>query len=116
MKRRDFIVLLGGAAAAWPLAARAQQPPHVWRIGWLSPTSGPGASTQAFLQVMRERGYVEGQNLAIEYRWTASKDEQMADLAADLVSTRVGLIVTAGNTATVGAKQATATITIVFAV
>jgi putative tryptophan/tyrosine transport system substrate-binding protein len=116
MRRREFITLLGGAVATWPHAARAQQSPRVWRIGWLSPNSGPGPSTQAFLQVMRERGYVEGQNLAIEYRWAASKDEQMAGFAADLVSKRVDLIVTAGTPATLAAKQATSTIPIVFAV
>jgi ABC-type uncharacterized transport system substrate-binding protein len=115
MRRREFITLLGGAAAAWPCAARAQKSPRVWRIGWLSPNSGPGPSTQAFLQVMRERGYVEGQNLVIEYRWVAGKDEQMADFAAELVSKRVDLIVTAGTPATLAAKEATATIPIVFA-
>jgi len=108
--------LLGGAAAAWPLAARAQQSARVWRIGWLSPGSGPGASTQEFLGSMRDRGYAEGQNLAIEYRWAANSDEQMALLAADLVRSGVDLIVTAGTPATVAAKQATPTIPIVFAV
>src|SRR5262245_19064633 len=114
--RREFITLLGGAAAAWPLAVRAQQSVRVWRIGWLSPGSGPGASTQEFLRSMRDRGYAEGQNLAIEYRWAANSDEQMALLAADLVRSGVDLIVTAGTPATVAAKQATPTIPIVFAV
>jgi putative ABC transport system substrate-binding protein len=116
VNKREFITLVGGAAVARPMAARAQQSPRVWRIGWLSPNFGPGASTQAFLQVMRERGYVEGQNLTIEYRWAAGKDEQMASFAADLVSKRVDLIVTAGTPATLAAKQATSTIPIVFAV
>jgi putative tryptophan/tyrosine transport system substrate-binding protein len=115
VKRREFITLLGGAAA-WPIAAPAQQSPRVWRIGWLSPGSAPGASTQEFLRGMRDRGYVEGQNLAVEYRWAANGNEQMADLAVDLVRKGVDLIVTAGTPATLAAKQATPTIPIVFAV
>jgi putative tryptophan/tyrosine transport system substrate-binding protein len=119
MRRREFITLIGGAAAPallWPLAARAQQPARVWRIGWLSPGSGPGPSTQEFLRAMQDRGYVEDQNLVIEYRWAANSDEQMADLAADLVRKGLDLIVTAGTPATLAAKQATSTIPIVFAV
>jgi putative ABC transport system substrate-binding protein len=116
LRRREFITLLGGAAATWPLAARAQQSPRVWRIGWLSPGSGPGASTLEFLRSMRDRGYVEGQNLLIEYRWAANNDAHMADLAVDLVHKGVDLIVTAGTPATLAAKQATPTTPIVFAV
>jgi len=116
MRRREFIALIGGTASAWPLAVRAQQSARVWRIGWLLPGSGPGASTQGFLRGMRDRGYVEGQNLAVEYRWAANGDEQMADLAVDLVRKGVDLIVTAGTPATLAAKQATPTIPIVFAV
>src|SRR5262245_55042677 len=98
LKRREFISLLGGAAA-WPVAGRAQQSARVWRLGWLSPGCGPGASCQEFLRSMRDRGYAEGQNLAIEYRWAANSDEQMALLAVDLVRKGVDLIVTAGTPA-----------------
>jgi putative tryptophan/tyrosine transport system substrate-binding protein len=115
MRRREFITLLSGAAAWWPRAAKAQQPRRVWRIGWLSPGSGPGAFTQSFFQGMRERGYVEGENLAIEYRWAAGKDQEMIDLARDLVGKGVDLIVTVGTPATLAAKETTSTIPIVFA-
>jgi putative ABC transport system substrate-binding protein len=116
MRRRQFITLFVGAAAGWPLAAQGQQPARVWRIGWLSPNSGPGASTQEFLRGMRDRGYVEGQNLVIEYRWAANNEEHMPDLATDLVRNGVDLIVTAGTAATLAAKQATSTTPIIFAV
>jgi putative ABC transport system substrate-binding protein len=115
VRRREFIKLLGGAAAAWPLAAYAQRGERVWRIGWLSPASGPGRTTQSFLQGMQERGYVEGKNLNIEYRWSAGKNERLEQFAAELVGTRLDVIVTVGTPATLAAKLATSTIPIVFA-
>jgi putative tryptophan/tyrosine transport system substrate-binding protein len=115
MKRRQFITLLGGAAAAWPVAAYAQRNERVWRIGWLSPASGPGRMTQSFLQGMQERGYVEGKNLNIEYRWSAGKNERLEQFAAELVRTGVDVVVTVGTPATLAAKLATSTIPIVFA-
>jgi ABC-type uncharacterized transport system substrate-binding protein len=115
MRRREFITLLGGAAAAWPLAARAQQGERVRRIGWLSPGSGPGDLIRSFLQGMRELGYVEGKNLIVEYRWAAGKNERLEEFARELVQTGVDLIVTGGTPATLAAKQATQTIPIVFA-
>jgi putative tryptophan/tyrosine transport system substrate-binding protein len=115
MRRRRFITLLGGAAAAWPVAAYAQRGERVWRIGWLSPASGPGRMTQSFLQGMQERGYVEGKNLNIEYRWSAGKNERLEQFAAELVRTGVDVIVTVGTPATLAAKLATSTIPIVFA-
>jgi putative ABC transport system substrate-binding protein len=111
MRRRDFIKAIAGSAAAWPLPARAQK---VRRIGWLSPGTGPGAYARSFLEGMRERGYVEGQNLVIEYRWAEYKTDRMAELAADLVRAGVELIVTGGSPATLAAKQASATVPIVF--
>jgi putative ABC transport system substrate-binding protein len=113
MRRREFITLLGGAAAIWPLVARAQVE-RTWRVGWLSLGTGPGVFTRTFIQTMRERGYMEGENLAIEYRWAAGKEEQLEQLAADLVRKQVDLIVTSGSPVTMAAKQATPTIPIVF--
>jgi putative ABC transport system substrate-binding protein len=86
----------------------------VWRIGWLSTASGPGRTTQSFLQGMQERGYVEGKNLAIDYRWAAGKSEQLEQFSAELVRTGVDVIVTVGTPATLAAKLATSTMPIVF--
>jgi putative ABC transport system substrate-binding protein len=108
------MALLGGAAA-WPLATRAQERARVRRIGWLSPGSGPNDATRAFIQALRERGYAEGENLLVEYRWAAGDSARLADLAADLVRAGVDVIVTAGTPATLAAKQATRSIPIVFA-
>ena len=119
MRRRAFLAWLSGATAlplaGLPPAARAQQRERVRRIGWLSPDSSPGAATRGFFQAMREHGYVEGQNLVVEYRWAGGNSERLAELAADLVSAGVDLIVTAGTPATLAAKQATSSIPIVFA-
>jgi putative ABC transport system substrate-binding protein len=126
MRRRELIARLAGAAAAssvsWPLvaplltplAAYAQRAERVWRIGWLSTASGPGRTTQSFLQGMQERGYVEGKNLAIDYRWSPGKSEQLEQFAAELVRAGVDVIVTVGTPATLAAKAATSTMPIVF--
>jgi len=116
MKRREFITLVGGAAAGWPLAVRAQQQ-SVPVIGFLSagtPDSDPGGLA-AFHQGLREAGYVEGQNLAIDYRWTGEQHDLMLALTADLVRRRVAVIYTAGGSAVAqAAKAATTSIPIVF--
>jgi putative ABC transport system substrate-binding protein len=111
MVRRDFITLLGGVAA-WPLAARAQQGERVRRIGVLLPYDEPAVS--AFRRGLSESGFVEGRNLAIEYRWAENKFERLPDLAADLVRRRVAAVFVNTAPASLAAKKATATIPIVF--
>jgi len=115
--RREFITLVGGAAAAWPLAARAQQPAKLPTIGFLGATT-PSAQSQwtaAFVERLRELGWIEGRNVAIEYRWMEGRNERVAEIAAEFVQLRVDVIVVQGTAAVVGAKQATSVIPIVFA-
>ena len=118
MRRRDFVILLGGGAAvAWPVAVRAQQPGRVWRIGVLETTSMAfnAANFEAFRQSLRDLGYIEEQNLIIEYRSAEGLGERFADLAADLLRLNVDLIVTRGTPAALAAKGATTTTPIVMA-
>src|SRR5258708_6848744 len=112
MTRRAFITLLGGAAAGWPLAARAQQATKIPRIRVLWPN--PPATFDFMRQGLTDFGYVEGQNMAFEFRWAEGKLDQLPELAADLVRLKVDVIVTLAPQATLAAKQATQTIPIVF--
>jgi putative ABC transport system substrate-binding protein len=116
MTRREFISLLGGAAALAPLAARAQQPGKLPTIGFLGASTPSNWShwTAAFVQRLRELGWVEGRTVAIEYRWAEGRFERFSEFAAEFVRLKVDVIVTVGS-AVPPAKQATATIPIVFA-
>ena len=98
MKRREFITLVGGAAAAWPLAARAQQTGKLPIVGYLGVTTAAAQNrvTSAFVQRMRELGWIEGRTVAIEYRWAEGRNERFTEIANDFVRLKVDVIVTSG--------------------
>ena len=115
MQRREFITLLGGAAA-WPITARAQQTANLPTIGLLGAATPATWSLfiAAFVQRLRELGWIEGRTIVIEYRWAEGRDERFAEIAAEFVRLKVDVIVTVGG-AVLAAKQATSLIPIVFA-
>jgi len=115
--RRELLVALGGAAAAWPLAARAQQSGRLRTIGFLGPNTHSAASewVAAFVQRLRELGWTEGRTITIEYRWAEGREERFAEIAAELVRLKADVIVTSGTQAVMASKNATSVIPIVFA-
>jgi putative tryptophan/tyrosine transport system substrate-binding protein len=118
IERRKFLATLGGAVAAWPLAARAQQPVRVPTIGFLG-SSTPSVMSQwvaSFVQRLRELGWIEGRTVAIEYRWAEGRSSRAAEIAAEFVRLKVDIIVTYSTPPVLAAKQATSVIPIVFAV
>jgi putative tryptophan/tyrosine transport system substrate-binding protein len=116
VKRREFIALLGSAATAWPLETRAQQPGRMPTIGFLGPLTQSAMSqwTAAFVQRLRELGWIEGRTVAIEYRWAEGHSDRSAAILAEFIRLQVAVIVTGGTAAVIAAKQATSTIPIVF--
>jgi putative tryptophan/tyrosine transport system substrate-binding protein len=114
MRRRKFLALIGGAAAGWPLAAHAQQAPKAARLGYLAPASNPDLQ-QALLGGLRELGYVEGQNLAIEYRFMLGQAKSYDELAAELAGLAPDAIVVVGTPPALAAKRQTTTVPIIMA-
>src|SRR5258707_1363141 len=117
MRRREFIALLGSGVVGWPLAARAQQSAKVPRIGYLggATPSAQGQWLAAFVQRLRELGWIEDRTIAIEYRWAEGRSERFAEIAAEFVRLKVDVIVTWGTASVVAAMQVTSVIPIVFA-
>src|SRR5262245_28558139 len=112
LKRREFITLLGGAAVAWPIAARTQQPAKLPTIGFLGPTT-PAATSNfvaSFVGRLGELGWVDGRTIAIDYRYTDGRNERVPKIAIELVGRNVDVIVTAGPQAVLAIKRATSTI------
>jgi putative tryptophan/tyrosine transport system substrate-binding protein len=116
MGRREFVALLGGAAAAWPLEARAQQKGNLPTIGLSGPNTASAQRqwNDAFVQRLHELGWIEGRTVAIHYRWAEAREERYAEIAAEFVRLKVDVIVTSGEAAIIAAKQATAITPIVF--
>ena len=115
IKRRDFIILLGGAATAWPIAARAQQRPTIGRLGVLLYSTPQDDAMMDFVsQGLRDRGYLEGRNIVVEYRFAEGKPERLPELAAELTRLKPDVIVAIGGDVAPVAKRATQTIPLVF--
>ena len=117
MNKREFITLLGGAVTAWPLAARAQQSGKLPTIGFLGQSTRSAASewVAAFVQRLRELGWIEARNITIEYRWAEGREERFAEIAAEFVRLKVDVIIASGTPAVMASRQTTSVIPIVFA-
>ena len=117
MRRREFFSLVGGAAAAWPLSARGQQPPKAPIIGFLGATTASAGNqwAAAFVQRLNELGWIEGRTVAIEYRWADGRNERVAEIASEFARLKVAVIVTYANTTAAATKRTVTTIPIVFA-
>jgi ABC-type uncharacterized transport system substrate-binding protein len=120
IRRRDFVILLGGGAAAWPLTARAQQRSKIPRIGYLDPLSRSSRMAAGWMEAFRsglhDLTYVDGKNITIEYRWSEGKYDRLAALTAELVRLRIDVLVMYGTPATRAAKEATTSVPIVMAI
>jgi len=114
MRRREFITLAGSAAAAWSLAARAQQPEKMHRIGFLTLSSGPSPSMEGFQRGLSQLGYVEGQNVIIIYRWAAGRKDRLVDLAKELLQLKVDLFASQSTEAIIAIRSINETIPIVM--
>src|SRR5918998_4629033 len=117
LRRREFVIALGCAAAAWPLAARAQQAEKIYRLGILEPIPAAqnASNFDALRKGLRDLGYVEGRNLIIEYRSADGRAERFSELASELIRLKVDLIVTRGTPAARAAKNATEAIPVIIA-
>ena len=117
MRRREFFTLVGGAAAAWPLSARGQQGAKAPIVGFLGASTASAGNqwAAAFVQRLRELGWIEDRTVAIEYRWSEGRNERVAEIAAEFVRLKVDVIVTYGNTTAAAIKRTVPTIPIVFA-
>src|SRR5262245_55355745 len=113
MKRREFITLLGGATA-WPLAARAQQPRKVWRLGVLQPGAPPDPLLEIIRDGLRDLGYMEGRDIVFEVRWAEGTHDRLAGLAAELVGVKVDVIYAFTTSPALAAQKATTSIPIIF--
>src|SRR5215468_8590578 len=114
MRRREFIALVGGSVAGWPLAARAQKRRKVWRVGALQPGAPPDPLLETIKDGLRDLGYVEGRDLVFEPRWAEGKHDRLAGLAAELVGLKVDVIYAFTTSPALAARKATTTIPIVF--
>ena len=115
MRRREFITLIGGAVALWPLAARAQQAGKLPIIGFLGANTASSPQTDAFVQRLRELGWINGSTVTIEYRWAEGRFDRAPVLVAELIQLKADVLVTHSSPNVVAAKQATSVIPIVFA-